>query len=342
MNHQQVHVFNCFGLTEPAPIQLEKVICSGGRLMKRWNGRRLWLFISLLPILFFFSSVGLAEESSFKIISYRPVFDIKDLLRLPSDVAVDRQGRIFILDGTADLVRAYDRHGKPLFTLGGKTILDQPIGIDVSVDGDVLVADSGNHRLTLFPAGEKTPLFINIPPPSGGKPSDPTDVLFSSHEGTFLAVDNENHRVVSIDKSGNLLWSQGTMGRNPGEFRFPFLFDMDSEGNMYVVEVINTRVQVIGPTGDHVRFIGDWGIEPGQFFRPKGIAVNDEDEVFVSDSYLGVIQIFSRQGVFLGAVGDEQGNLKKFITPVGMALSENRLLVIEMFNNRLVVMEKVH
>jgi sugar lactone lactonase YvrE len=131
------------------------------------------------------------------------------------------------------------------------------------------------------------------------------------------------------------------MGRNRDEFRFPFMIDLDDDGNLYVVEVINTRVQVLAPDGAHIRFIGDWGIEPGQFFRPKGVAVSDRNEIFVSDSYLGVIQVFSPEGQLLGIVGDETGNLVKFTTPVGLTVAGSRLFIVEMWNNRLLVLEEL-
>jgi len=295
----------------------------------------------MFPVLLFFASGVLADDGLLKSIAYRQVLAINDLLRLPSDVAVDSQGRIYIVDGTAGTIRVYDRQGNTVFTFGGNSILNQPLGLDVSAEGDVLVADSGNHRLTLFPSDKGPPSFIAIPSPPGGKLSDPTDASFGKGEGIFHIVDNDNHRIVTLDRNGKILWSRGTMGRNPDEFRFPFMMDLDSDGNIYVVEVINTRVQVLTPDGDHIRFIGDWGIEPGQFFRPKGIAVSDKDEIFVSDSYLGVIQVFSRDGKFQGVIGDQTGHLIKFTTPVGLTVSGNRLLIIEMFNNRLLVMEKL-
>lgn len=305
------------------------------------------LYVVLLPALLFVASVVPAaddfqEIAAFRqIVNYRQILAIDDLMRLPSDVAVDQQGRIYILDGTASLVRVYDRQGNSVFTLGGKSILHEPLGIDVSPGGDVLIADAGNRRLVLFPADKSPPRYIKIPSLPGDKLPDPTDAVFGSLEGTFHVVDNDNHRILTLDRDGKIVWFTGTMGRNREEFRFPFMLDRDSEGNIYVVEVINTRVQVLSPEGSHIRFIGDWGIEPGQFFRPKGVAVSDEFEVFVSDSYLGVIQIFTREGPLLGVVGDEYGNLLKFTTPVGLAVADGRLFIIEMWNNRLLVLEQL-
>lgn len=281
-----------------------------------------------------------AQDGELKILPFHQVLAIDETLHLPSDVAVDGQERIYVLDGTADLVRVYDSSGTPLALLGGSSLLNQPLGLDVTDKGDVLVADSGNHRLVLFPEKDRPPVFLPIPPAPNGKPADPTDAVFSLPDGVFHAVDNENHRIMTLDSHGKVLRSVGLMGRNKEEFRFPFMLDKDVDGNLYIVEVINTRVQVLTPDGRHSRFIGDWGIEPGQFFRPKGIAVSDQGEVYVSDSYLGVIQVFSGSGEFLGIVGDSSGQLIKFTTPVGLAISDDRLMVVEMFKNRLLVLKK--
>ncbi|MDY0349938.1 MAG: NHL repeat-containing protein [Desulfobulbaceae bacterium] len=305
------------------------------------------LCLVMVPALLVFATVAPAgddfsEIAAFRqVTAYRQIMVINDVMRLPSDVAVDQQGRIYILDGTASLVRVYDRQGRPAFTLGGGGVLKQPLGLDVSAGGDVLVADSGNRRLVFFPADSSPPRFIKIPALPGDKPPDPTDAAFGSREGTFHVVDNDNHRLVTLDQDGTISWFTGSMGRNREEFRFPFMLDLDTDGNIYIVEVINTRVQVLDQDGAHVRFIGDWGIEPGQFFRPKGIAVNERNEVFVSDSYLGVVQIFSREGQLVGIVGDEHGNLTKFTTPVGLTTAGNRLFLVEMWNNRLLVLEEV-
>jgi DNA-binding beta-propeller fold protein YncE len=299
-----------------------------------------WLTLSFSLLLLFSPGAVSAKNSTGEIIAYKQVLEISTHLQLPSDVAVDGKGYIYVLDGTVNLVRVYDKKGIPLFTLGGDKMLSQPLGIDVSPAGDVLVADSGNHRLAYFALGQTTPQYLDLPSPPDGKPADPTDVCFAVDNRTFLAVDNDNHRILALDHSGAILWSRGGMGRNPGEFRFPFMMDQDEAGNIYVVEVINTRVQVLDAKGNFSQFIGEWGIEPGQLYRPKGVAVNDSNEVFVSDSYLGVIQIFDREGRLTGIVGDENGKLRKFSTPVGMTSSDSRLFVVEMFKNRITVLQR--
>jgi len=276
----------------------------------------------------------------FTAVGFREVFRVADGFRLPSDVGLAADGRLFILDGTADCIRVYDRHGKFLYDLGSSDLLNQPLGLDVSSDGTVVVADSGNHRLVLFAADKQPPRFFPLPPTKTGEESDPTDVILT-RDGGFAVVDNDHHRIIQLDQTGSLIWSTGTMGRNPGEFRYPFMLAGDQDGNIYAVEVINTGVQVLRPDGSFNHFIGGWGIEPGQFFRPKGIAVNGTaDQVFVSDSYLGVIQTFNRGGEFLGLITDPQGKIIKFTTPVGLAVLGNRLYVVEMYSGQVIVLEK--
>ncbi|WP_456473524.1 NHL repeat-containing protein [Desulfolithobacter sp.] len=291
-----------------------------------------WL---LLP-----SALLAATEQEFQAIRYREVYRISDAFHLPSDVGVDREGRVFVLDGTSDQIRIYDRNGSHIKDLGFSNLLNQPLGLDVSSSGDVVVADSGNHRLIFYSATNKPPRIFPLPPAENGEAADCSDVSFAP-DGGFVVVDNDNHRVLRLDRMGIPVWIKGVMGRNPGEFRYPFMLSTDRDGKSYVVEVINTRVQVLNPDGSFHHFIGGWGIEPGQFFRPKGIAINPDGEIFVSDSYLGVVQVFNLDGELQGIVSDASGKIIKFTTPVGLAATRKKLYVVEMYSGQVVILEKM-
>lgn len=285
---------------------------------------------------FFARSTSAGSEK----IIFQVICEINGPMHFPSDVAFGPDGKVYVLDGTAELIRIYDGNGIPLSILGGSDFLKQPLGLDVNARGDILVADSGNRRLAHFLAGEKQPRYIEIPKPENGHLPDPTDVHFSQDEKAVYIVDNDNHRIIAMTLSGHLLWTRGTMGRNEGEFRFPFMIDVDGKGNLFVVEVINTRVQTLTASGNYRNFIGEWGIEPGQFYRPKGVAVNRDGIVFISDSYLGIVQAFDTGGRFIGIVGNDHGNIRRFKTPVGMDTAEDRLAVVEMINNRVLLLKK--
>jgi DNA-binding beta-propeller fold protein YncE len=266
--------------------------------------------------------------------------------RQPSDVVAGSNGRIYVLDGVNNRVRVHDAGGTLLFSFGttgtGGGEFNFPLGIGIDDNNRIYVADSGNRRVQIFtPDGAVLSQFSTDIDRAQNRASDPTDVAVNAAAGRCYVVDNDNHRVIIFDlQSLQFLSSEGLMGMEKREFRYPFMLDRDAGGNLYVVEVINTRVKVLDPDGGYITNIGSFGVEPGQFYRPKGVAVDPAGRVFVSDSYLGVIQVFDREGRFLSVVGDENGTIKKFKTPTGIFIDKGRrLYVVEMLADRVQVIQ---
>ncbi len=273
------------------------------------------------------------------------LFQIDKGLTTPSDVAVAPKGNIYIVDGVNHAVRVYSSQGKPLFSFGsqgkGKGQFRYPLGIDIGKSGKVYIADTGNRRVQIFTADGDYRAQI-VMPSDGAKPADPTDVAVDEARNRCYVVDNDNHRIVVMDLSGQPASRvYGSPGDGKGKFRYPFQIDLDAEGRLHVVDVINTRVQVMNAEGLFVAYIGGWGVDPGEFFRPKGIAVTPRNRVLVSDSYTGVIQVFDANGHFFSAIGSSDPiAVKRFKTPTGLFVDRrNRLYVVEMLANKLSVFQ---
>ena len=273
-------------------------------------------------------------------------FEITDQLKEPSEVAVSKDGQIYVVDGVNNRIRIYTSRGRPVSSFGregaGDGELKYPLGIDIPDSGRVYVADSGNHRVQIF---DRTGGFIaQIKLPALKHPADPTDVAVDETRNRCYVVDNDNHRILVYDLSNlQLLDSWGTPGTGKRAFRYPFLIALDKQKYLYIVDVINTRVQELNPDGLFVNFIGGWGVEKGEFFRPKGVAIDKNGRIYVSDSYMGVIQIFLPTGEFYAAIGEPAtGKVKKFKTPVGLFIDrQDRLYVVEMFANKVGVYRQV-
>ena len=239
-----------------------------------------------------------------------PLHTITANFNNPSDVVAGRNGRVYVLDGVNSKVKVFNQNGDFLFSFGergtGKGAFTFPLGIGIDRADRIFIADSGNHRVQIFsPEGNYLSHFSTETTRKQIKPSDPTDVVVDSRAEKCYSIDNDNHWIFVYDlKNGVPVSTYGAMGMEKGEFRFPFLLDIDQEGNLYAVEVINTRVTVLAPDGKHLRTIGDWGVDKGEFYRPKGVAVDAQKRVFVSDSYLGVIQVFDPEGNVLCALED--------------------------------------
>jgi DNA-binding beta-propeller fold protein YncE len=287
-----------------------------------------------------------AQDAAATVLKAESLFTIKSGFKQPSDVAVGKNGKVYVLDGVNNQVKVFSSKGSSLFSFGGagkgNGKFNFPLGIGMDEEDRVYVADSGNHRVQIFsPDGTYLSQFTTDTGGKGFKPSDPTDVAVNSTLKRCYVADNDNHCILIYDlEKDALLKTRGIMGMEKKEFRFPFLLDMDSAGNLYIVEVINTRVKVLDPEGNYLMNIGGWGVEKGEFYRPKGVAVDLKNRVFVSDSYLGVVQVFSKDGIFLSVLGDEKGNIMKFKSPTGLAIDkEMRLYVVEMLADRVKVLQ---
>ena len=264
------------------------------------------------------------------------LFKISSDFKEPSDVAVSKNGHIYVVDGVNNKIKVFGSNGKALSKFGEKGAKNGqfrfPLGIDVDNSGNIYIADSGNSRVQIFNPNTVFSAKIDLPA-KNGNPADPTDVAVDDSRNRLYVVDNDNHRFLVYDLAAlKLIKTVGGPGENKLMFRYPFFIALNKKQYLHIVDVINTRVQVVNPDGLFVMYIGGWGVEKGRFFRPKGIAVDTKDRIYVSDSYMGVVQIFDTWGEFYGVLGNAgKKEVKKFRTPTGMFIdNHNRLYVVEM------------
>jgi len=257
----------------------------------------------------------------------------------PSDIAVGPQGRIYLVDGVNNRIVVTDAEGTPQFTFGrsgdGAGELQHPMGIDISKQGEVFIADTGHHRIQVFNLKGGFLYMFPVKTAAGEKPAAPVDVLALDRKSYLYVADRDNHKIKVHKQKGAFVFEWGRFGEERGQFRYPGILAANQYNQILVVDVLNTRVQVFDPDGNFITEIGAWGVSPGQLFRPKGVAVDKADRVFITDSFMGCIQVFTDLGGFLGVVC-LNGTKGDFTTPVGLAFdAENRLFVVEMRANRI-------
>lgn len=257
----------------------------------------------------------------------------------PSDIAIDPQGRIYLVDGVNNRIVVCDADGNLAFTFGhggnGPGELMHPMGIDISTQGQVFIADTGNHRVQVFDLQGTFLYLFPVKVTAGEKPAAPVDVLALERKRQLYISDRANHKIKVHHQEGDFVFEWGGFGEERGRFRYPGILAADQYNQIYVVDVLNTRIQQFDPDGNFITEIGDWGVSPGELFRPKGVVVDKADRVFVTDSFMGCVQGFTDVGGFLGVVC-EGAKKRGFVTPVGIAVdTANRLHVVEMRANRI-------
>ncbi len=266
----------------------------------------------------------------------------KSRLRQPSAVAVGRDGKVFILDGTVNRVAVFSPDGRFLYDFGTE-YLNMPLGMSLDSKDHVYVTDTRNGRIQVFSSKGEHLRQISLPKGKEGEATRPVDIAIDNKRRLAYVVDNRNHRVLILDlRKNRIVKTVGKMGMDEGEFRWPFSVAVGKQGVVYVVDVINTTVRTIHPD-ENWAFgfnIGKWGIQKGELFRPKGIAIDAKGNIFVSDSFLGVVQIFDPKGHFLSVLSDKEGKIHRFTTPARLYIDgKGRLYVVEMFANRINLFE---
>ncbi len=173
-----------------------------------------------------------------------------------------------------------------------------PRDLAVLPDGNLAVADSGNHRIRILtPGGEIVSEFGTFG--SGpGQFNEPWGVA-AAPDGTLYVADTWNHRIQHLDAQGTFLNEWGRNGDTGGELGDPGVFygprdvAVDRAGRVLVTDTGNKRVQVFDAEGNFLEQFGGSGVEAGQFEEPVGIATAPDGTIWVADTWNQRVQGFT-------------------------------------------------
>ena len=228
-------------------------------------------------------------------------------IKAPGGVAVDSTGRIFVVVTGHNAVKAFDPNGNYLFHIGfnsppvtstddGEFRSPRTVEID-KTSGNIIVADSGNHRIQVFDSSGNFLFKFGSLGTSDGQFITPTDVAVDN-TGKFYVTQigntNDPTNVQVFDSSGNFLFKFGSQGTEEGEFLAPRGIAIDNSGNVYVSDETNLNIQIFDSSGNFLtKFGGVYGNGEGEFVSINDVAVDAQGRVVVSDTGNRRIQVFS-------------------------------------------------
>ena len=249
----------------------------------------------------------------------------------PRGVAFNHAGEMVISAG--DSVSVLRPNGTKLRSFGtrgsGPGQFRYPRGVAVDDEGNILVADKGNHRIQKFTIDGQ---FLTSVGTEGTGPlqfSSPMDVAFNTHNKKVYVVDNENHRIQVLNS--DLTFSKvigGKRGSKSGEFTFPCGVTCDSTGNVYVTDSLNHRIQVFTASGKFLRKFGHYGKGEGELDWPVGVAVDSRGMVFVSENWNHRISVFTTEGQFVKSFGQHGTKPGEFHDPWLLAVDDYDVLCV--------------
>jgi sugar lactone lactonase YvrE len=188
------------------------------------------------------------------------------LFRQVTDVAWDAAGNTYISDGYINSrIAKIDKDGNWLKSWGepgnkpGQ--FDTPHSIAVDAQGNVYVADRGNHRIQVFDGSGKflrqividVPVDPNARPAIGNKSANPSGSRIPGSPWAICITPPPNQvlyssdafpgRIYKLALDGKVLGMFGKSGKQLGQFGWIHEIACPSENELYVAELLNWRVQ---------------------------------------------------------------------------------------------------
>jgi sugar lactone lactonase YvrE len=243
---------------------------------------------------------------------------------LPSGVAVDSAGNVYVADTGNSTIRKVTSAGKVTTLAGaaGKTGSKNgtgsaarflyPSGVAVDSAGNIYVADTGNNTIRkVTPTGAVTTLaglagsagYVNTNG-SAARFSAPFGVAVD-HAGNVYVADTRNNAIRKVTAAGAVTTlAGGTFGSKDGtgtaaQFNAPSSVAVDAATNVYVADYGNNTIRKVTPAGVVTTLAGisavsgtNNGTGSGALFDlPSGVAVTAGGNVYVADTGNSTIRI---------------------------------------------------
>ena len=225
----------------------------------------------------------------------------------PYDVAVSRDGRIFVLNrcdpARATAIRVgictLDEEYKGEFGNGFGTG-DGQFGLPVAMAFDsgerLYVTDEYLHRISIFDSSGAFAAKWGAMGSGDGELNGPAGIAIDGSDNVYVA-DQNNHRVQKFTADGKYVAQWGEKGSGNGQFNMPWGL-CAADGHVYVADWRNDRIQKFSSDGTFVTSFGSPGDGNAQFSRPSGVAVDADGNIYVADWGNERVQVLAADGSF--------------------------------------------
>ncbi|HWQ31994.1 MAG TPA: BACON domain-containing carbohydrate-binding protein [Blastocatellia bacterium] len=245
-------------------------------------------------------------------------------LNEPGGIALDAAGNLYIADTNNHRIRKVTPAGT-ISTVAGTGIsdfggdggpatqarLDTPVGLATDAQGNLYIADAGNHRIRKLTLSSG--VITTIAGSGYGFGGDggaavaaqfnfPTGVAIDG-AGNLYISDTGNHRVRRVNAAGIVSTVAGTGSAGSGgdggpataaQLNAPGGIGLDSAGNLFIADQGNHRVRKLAKDGRISTVAGNGTSGAGgdggaaveaQLNSPAGVAIDRAGNLFIADTY---------------------------------------------------------
>ncbi len=243
----------------------------------------------------------------------------------PSALAVAQDGTLFVSDTGNNTIRRRAPSGtvstfagfagSPGSTNGVGSVarFNAPLGLALAANGDLFVADSGNHAIRRITTDGNVTTFAGGLEQWGAADgmgdqarfNGPVGLVFDK-AGNLIVADSFNHAIRKITSDGTVTTLAGKLGEDgfadgpAGDARFgaPAELAFDPNGNLFLTDGWYDTLRKITPDGTVSTVAGLVGTEGStdgsyggaRFFNPYGLVATPTGSLIVSDTYNELIR----------------------------------------------------
>jgi sugar lactone lactonase YvrE len=295
---------------------------------------------------------------------------------LPIDIARAPDGSLYVSDAGSHRIRFVSLGKDTVMSVAGNgaagyaddtginASFNTPTGLAFLPNGDLLVADWGNHCIRRVRVNDgNTTLFAGTPGVSGLANGTANQARFNNPAGlvadalgNVYVADAGNHCIRRIGNNGAVTTLAGsTAGFADGtgataQFNSPQRLVLDAAGNIVVSDNVNNRIRSITTAGVVTTIAGsgqqgfaDGSATSAQLNRPLGLAYDALGNLYVADNGNHVVRRIAPGGAVTTYAGQPMLNgfanglaaLALFNRPAGLTIDPSgNLYLADYLNNR--------
>lgn len=208
-------------------------------------------------------------------------------LSRPSDVAIDRDGRVLVADTGNRRVVLLQHEGSRMTGRSSHAGFGEPMSVAEDGRGGFYVCDRGLNTVFHLDAlsGRRSTfgLETGFERPTAVATVPEGETLASGKRRVVVIVDRDGRRMRSFDPAGSLRGTLEAESLSEEEARFDAV-DIDYYGNVYAVDRDRHRIHKLREDLYPLDTFGTEGTGVGQFRSPRGIAIHRRlGQVFVTE-----------------------------------------------------------